>query len=231
MRRKRRLIAIATMPAKGWTREDPAAGGGASGGGAPSTTDSGDSGDTNPEGEQKPAEGKAPTITGDFDPERAARALKAAREGEAKAKASAQAERDRVTAILKAAGLTPDGKEDPEAKLKALADDNAKLRDTAAAYELEKAVRGAAGKHGGDFDALNDSRDFATKLGALDPSAADYADKVSDLVKAAVKDQPQRYAAQKPAPNGRGRGTDHTGGGGTGRPQGLGAAIAARMTT
>ncbi len=225
-RRHRHLIAIATMPLKGWTREDPATGTGASGGGAPSTTDTTSTDDSATGEDSTPAEGKAPKITGEFDPDRAARSLAAARAAEDKAKNALKAEKDRVAAILKAAGLTADGKEDPEAKLKELADRTAAAEAKAAQLTTREAVRTAASKHAADAELLLDSNAFAGKLAKLDHTADDYSDKVADLVKAEVKANP-RYGAVKAATGGRG--VDHSGGTGT-RPQGLGAAIAARMS-
>ncbi len=226
--RTNRIFLTASMPRKGWRREDPAQSGGASGGGAPST-DGGEGGNADPDTSSQdgtPAEGKAPKITGEFDPDRAARSLAAARAAEDKAKNALKAEKDRVAAILKAAGLTADGKEDPEAKLKELADRTAAAEAKAAQLTTREAVRTAAGKHAADAELLLDSNAFAGKLAKLDHTADDYSDKVADLVKAEVKANP-RYAAVKPAAGGRG--VDHTGGAGT-RPQGLGAAIAARMS-
>lgn len=212
-------------PRKGWRREAPGENGGAPNG---TTTapegGSNDPGETKPEGEP----GKAPTIDGDFDPDRAKRAIAAARAGEEKARQAAKAEKERVAAILKAAGLTADGKEDPEAKLKELADRATAAEARAAALATRDAVRTAAGKHDADAELLLDSNSFAKKLAGLDTNADDYADKVADLVKAEVKAN-SRYA-KTPPPAG-GRGVDHNGGGGTTRPQGLGAAIAARMNS
>lgn len=229
MRHTNRLIHLATMPFKGWRREDPATGEGGSGGG-PGDQNS-DTSTTEGNDNTPPAEGKAPKITGDFDPERAQRAIAAARASEEKAKKAAAAEKERVAAILKAAGLGEDGKEDPETKLKELADRATAAEARAAALATRDAVRTAASKHAGDADALLDSNAFSKKLADLDPTADDYGDKVADLVKAEVKANPARYATVKPVAGGRGRGVDHTGGTSTGRPQGLGAAIAAKMNT
>ncbi|MBN1174557.1 MAG: hypothetical protein JXA67_20480, partial [Micromonosporaceae bacterium] len=137
----------------------------------------------------------------------------------------------RTDAILKAAGLTPDGKTDPAEQLKAALAE----RDTAAAAARQTAVEltvyRTAGKAGADPDALLDSRTFLTAVAELDPAGADFADKVTDAIKTAVKTNPKLAAATAPAGQGPAKqGADITGGGSTKqRPAGLGAAIAARM--
>lgn len=171
-------------------------------------------------------EGKAPTFDGDFDPERAKRALAAARAGEEKSKQTVQALKAERQALLKALGLGEDGKEDPEAKLKELAEAKAAAEARATEYAIRDAVRTAAPDKTVS-DLLLDSTSFSKKLAKLDAAADDFGDKVAALVKAEVKDNP-RYQTK---PVIAGRGTDHTGGGGTTRPQGLGAAIAARMNS
>ena len=172
---------------------------------------------------------KTPKIDGDFDPERAKRSLAAAREAEKKAKADKKAADERVAAVLKAAGLTPDGKEDPAEQLKAAAakadQATAKARDTA----VELAVYKSAGKAGADPDALLDSRGFLSQVADLDPEAADFRDKVTTAIKAAVKANP-KLAAEAPKGTGR-QGADHSGNGGgqAGKPKNLTEAIAARL--
>jgi hypothetical protein len=172
---------------------------------------------------------KKPDIKGEFDPERHARSLAAAREGEKKAKAEAKAEKERVAAILKAAGLTPDGKTDPAEQLKAAAAERdkatAKARDTA----VELAVYKTAGKAGGDPDAVLDSRGFLAQVADLDPDAADFADKVTAAVKAAVKANPKLAAASAGQGPGK-QGADHSGGGGQKtKPKTLTDAITAKL--
>jgi hypothetical protein len=221
-------------PRKGPRREAP----GENGSGGANGNDGGEGGNADPtttdtDGKSTDT-GKAPEITGDFDPERAAKALAAARDDAKKAK-------DDRTAILKALGvdnpreflktlrMAAESKENPEARLKELADENAKLREETTAHRLEKLVAAAAKKHEGDADMLLDSTTFAKKLAKLDPAAEDHADKVAALVQAEIKANP-RFA--KTAPAGiRGRGTDHTGGGGANRPQGLAAAVNNRFNS
>ena len=211
-------------PRKGWRREDPSTGEGRTPG--HDNTGGGDSGKA---GDDDTGDGRAPKIDGEFDAERAQRAIAAAREGEKKATAAAKAERERVAKILAAAGLTADGKEDPAEQLKAAAaerDSNAaKARETA----IELAVFKRAGKAGGDPDALLDSRGFLKAVADLDPDAADFGDKVTAAVKAAVKDNPKLAADTKGAGAGK-QGADHSGAGGkSGKPKNLTEAIAAKL--
>lgn len=155
---------------------------------------------------------RKPDIKGDLDPDRAARAIAAARDGEKKAKEAKKAADDRLAAVLKAAGLTPDGKTDPAEQLKAAAAERdkavARARDTA----VELAVYKSAAKSGADPDAVLDSRGFLSSVAELDPDAADFADKVTAAIKAAVKANPKLSAT---AAQGAGKqGADHNGAGG-----------------
>lgn len=217
-------------PRGGWHRSDPGDGGGdGSAGGGPAAgggnDDAGD--DDDPAGD-----GKKPKFTGDFDPEKAERALASAREAEKKAKAEAKAEKERIAAILAAAGLTPDGKADPEQQLRELTERATAAEKRANALAVKAAVRDAADEHKANAAELLDSQKFLGQLADLDPSDSDYGDKVAKLVAKAVKEHPAKYGTT-PAKGGTGRSgsSDHTGGGnGRQRPAGLGAAIAARMT-
>ncbi|MCZ7376540.1 hypothetical protein [Micromonospora sp. WMMC250] len=155
---------------------------------------------------------KKPNYEGDVDKERHERALAAAREGERKAKEAKKAADDRLAAVLKAAGLTPDGKTDPAEQLKAAAAERdkavARARDTA----VELAVYKSAAKSGADPDAVLDSRGFLSSVAELDPEAADFADKVTAAIKAAVKANPKLSAT---VAQGAGKqGADHNGAGG-----------------
>ncbi|RBQ05159.1 hypothetical protein DQE82_26800 [Micromonospora sp. LHW51205] len=173
---------------------------------------------------------KTPKYDGEVDKARHERALAAARESEKKAKAEAKAERDRVAAILKAAGLTPDGKTDPAEQLKAAAAERdkavARARDTA----IELAVYKRAGKAGADPDAVLDSRGFLSSVAELDPDAADFDDKVTAAIKAAVKTNPKLSAT---AGQGAGKqGADHSGAGSGNKtkPKGLAGAVTAALS-
>lgn len=215
-------------PRGGWHRADPGDGGGdGSAGGGPAGGDANDDDGDN----DKPGDDKKPKLDGDLDPERAARAIAAARAGETKARQAAKEAADRLAAVLKAAGLTPDGKADPENVVQQLTARATAAEQRAAELATRDAIRTAADKHQANAGELLDSRAFAAQLAELDPTAADYADKVGDLVKKAVKDNPAKYGTT-PAKGGPGRSgsSDHTGGNGTRQRPGLGAALAARMT-
>ncbi len=216
--RTRTLAAIVGIrPHNGPARRDGAGDGPGSG----SATGGGGTGDSTTGGEG--SDGKAgsgdgtstgtPNIDGDLDKERAARAIQSAREAEKKAKEAAKAANDRVAQILKAAGLTPDGKEDPAEQLAAskAAAEQATQRARDAAVEL--AVYKAAGKAGADAEALLDSRGFNAAVKDLDPTEADFADKVTAAIKAAVKNNPKLAASTSIVGTGK-QGADHTGGNG-----------------
>lgn len=197
---------------------------GGSGEGEGTGGDGGDQGDG--------GKAKEPNIEGAFDEERAKRTIAAARASEAKAKEAAKAAQDRANAILKAAGLTEDGKADPEAAVtKATQERDAamqKARDNA----VQLTVYRSAGKAGADPDALLDSRGFAQAVKDLDPDAADFGDKVTEAIKAALKANP-KLAAATGTQGGQGparQGADHTGGSGSkSRPTSLGAAVTAAL--
>lgn len=185
-------------------------GGGSGSGDGTSGTDGGEG--QGAEGGQGDGTGKTPVIDGEFDKDRHARALAAAREGEKKAKAETKAERDRVAAILKAAGLTPDGKTDPAEQLKELTARAEAAETKARQSDIRDSVRAASGPAKADAEALLDSSSFMARLADLDTSAKDFADKVAEAVKEHVKANP-RYAA---APAGPGKqGADHSGSGGS----------------
>jgi hypothetical protein len=217
-------INIPRVPRGGWHREDPTDNGE---GGAPGHNNGG--GDTAKAGADGTSE-KTPKIEGEFDKERHERALAAARDGETKAKAAKKAADDRLAAVLKAAGLTTDGKTDPETQLADLRTraENAEQRATQLA--TRDAVRTAAGKHSADAELLLDSNAFLGKLADLDTTANDFGDKVADLVKAAVKEN-ARYASSSSSKGAGKQGTDHSGAGNgkAGKPKNLTEAIAARL--
>lgn len=239
MRVKRSTLLAAIGPAyRGPVRRDDPGGpaGNANNGGA-GGGDNGTGGTGDGDGGKPADDDKTPKIDGDFDPERAARAIAAAREAEKKAKERAQnAEQQRqamLDAVAVALGLKPDPKADPAELVKQAATERDKAVAKAREQAIELAVYKAAGKAGGDPTALLDSRTFLTSLKDLDPDASDFAAKVSDAIKAAVKDNPRLAAPQSSAQGGQGparQGTAHTGGTGTRqRPTSLGAAIAARL--
>lgn len=217
-------IRTVRVPRGGWHREDPSEGEGTT----PGHNNGG--GDTGKAGDDGDGKEKTPKIEGEYDKERAERTLAAARASEQKAKERAKAAEERTAAILKAAGLTPDGKTDPEAQLAELRTRAENAEQRAAQLATREAVRTGAAKHSADADLLLDSNTFLSKLADLDTTASDFGDKVADLIKQAVKDNP-RYASSSP-PKGAGKqGADHggQGGGKTGKPKNLTEAIAARL--
>ncbi|MEU7590684.1 hypothetical protein AB0A95_30885 [Micromonospora sp. NPDC049230] len=171
---------------------------------------------------------KTPKIVGEFDKERHERALAAAREGEKKAKAEKKAADERVAAVLKAAGLTSDGKTDPAEQLKAAAEERDKATQKLRDKSLRLAVRENADKAGVDATAVIDSSSFRDATAELDPDAADYDDQVVAAMKKALKANPRLAAT---AAQGAGKqGADHNGGGSQkSKPKNLTEAIAARL--
>ena len=78
-------------------------------------------------------------------------------------------------------------------------------RDTAIRQsQVELAVLRNAGKHGGNGDALLDSRSFMNKVNGLDPSAGSFADDLAEAIKGAVESNPQ-YKAAAAADSGTGK--------------------------
>jgi hypothetical protein len=71
-------------------------------------------------------------------------------------------------------------------------------REEARQIKVEHAVYKSAGKHGGDPDALLDSRGFAQAIAKLDPASPEFAASVEKAVKEAVEANP-KLAAVKPA--------------------------------
>lgn len=226
--RNRMLLALAG-PHRGPARRDDAGGNGTSTGSGSTEGGSGstDTGSTDQDGDAQGDSTGQPKIDGDLDKDRAARSIAAARDAEKKAKERAKAADDRVAAVLKAAGLTPDGKTDPAEQLtaaKAAADQaTQKLRDKS----LRLSVRENADKAGVDASAVIDSTSFRDATADLDPDAADYDDKVIAAMKKALKANPRLAAG--PAGTVR-QGADHSGsGGGTGRSKSLAEATARRF--
>jgi hypothetical protein len=216
---------IPRVPRGGWHREDPTDNGEGRGPGH----DNG-GGDTGKAGDNDSGEKNGPKIEGEFDKERHERALAAAREGETKAKAAKKAADDRLAAVLKAAGLTPDGKEDPAEQLKAAAAERDKAAEKLRDKSLRLSVRENADKAGVDPAAVIDSTSFRQTVADLDVDAADYDDQVVAAMKKALKANP-RLAADSTPPKGAGKqGADHSGQGGQkAKPKNLTEAIAARL--
>lgn len=152
-------------------------------------------------------------IRGDFKAERAKR--QAAEQEVAAIKAALEADKAERTkqmdALAIALGLKS-GDEPPDpAKL---AGELKAARETATAEisqrdanlrqaQVELAVLRNAGRHGGNGDALLDSRSFMSRVSGLDPAADDFAEQLGDAIKAAVEASPQyKAAAVKPGDKG-----------------------------
>lgn len=167
---------------------------------------------TEPVSEPKPNEpkAKAPKFEGDFDPERAMRAIESLRtevdEQKQKRAEDKQRAADEQTAFMKkvaaAFGLETDEAKPPTPEELAQQLDEARgetkeSRAQARQTQVELAVYKTAGKHGGDPDALLDSRSFANAISKLDPTAADFDERVGKAVKTAV-DTNSKLAAKAP---------------------------------
>lgn len=194
-------------------------GGNTDGGGGAGNTDGG-----------KDAGAKTPKIDGDVDPDRVAKTLAAARDGEKKAKQTAadatKAKDDMANQIAVLLGLKPDPKLDPSEAISQVTKDRDKAVAKARASSIELAVHRNAGKAGGDPDALLDSNTFLKKVAEIDPDAADFKDQVVAAVKEAVKANPKLGATV--VGGGARMGADMSGGGGSNgeRPKSIREAFA-----
>lgn len=106
-----------------------------------------------------------------------------------------------VEAFMRHLGLTPDTDEaeavPPEERL-------AQVSQAYKERTVELAVYRAAGRHGGDPDALLDSRGFLASVLQFDPAAEDFDAQVEQAIAAAVVNNPKLRAVQvaEPAPSG-----------------------------
>lgn len=166
-----------------------------------------------PTGAEPPAEpkGKTPKFEGDFDPAKFERlvenlrgdvaAEKVKREAAEKKAADEQAAFMKKVAV--AFGLDT-GEEKPPTpeqlaqQLEEARGETKASRDQARQTQVELAVYRSAAKHGGDPDALLDSRGFATAIAKLDPTAGTFSADMEKAVKEAVEANP-KLAVQKPA--------------------------------
>ncbi|MFI5852275.1 hypothetical protein ACIA7R_31370 [Micromonospora chalcea] len=202
---------------------------GGSGEGDGGAGDGGTDGDQDGDPAGQDGDGKKAKIEGDFDPDRAARAIAAAREDAKKAKAESKAKDERIAAILKAAGLTPDGKTDPAEQLKAAAAERDKAQQKLRDKSLRLSVREYADKAGVDPTATLDSSAFRESVAELDPDADDYDDQVLAAMKKALKANP-RLAADTGTKGAGKQGADHSGAGGQkSKPKTLEEAITAKL--
>lgn len=154
---------------------------------------------------------KAPKFEGEFDPARFEKLVENLRGDVEKEKAkreaaeqkAAEQQADLMKKVATAFGLDT-GEEKPptpEELAKQLAEERDRTKasdDRARQTQVELAVYKTAGKHGGDPDALLDSRGFAQAIAKLDPSAGDFEEAIGKAVKEAV-DGNAKLAAAKPA--------------------------------
>ncbi|WP_329376050.1 hypothetical protein [Streptomyces sp. NBC_01483] len=166
--------------------------------------------------EPKPADepkGKSPEFKGEFDPAKFQKLVENLR-GDVEAEkqkrtAAEQKAKDEQAAFMKkvAAAFGLDSGEEkpptPEELTAKLAQEQSRTKefeDAARQTQVELAVYKSAGKHGGDPDALLDSRGFAQAIAKLDPASPDFAASVEKTVKTAVEANPKLAAkAAEPA--------------------------------
>lgn len=155
---------------------------------------------------------KAPKFEGDFDPARFEKLVENLRGDVAAEKAKREALEQKakddqdtlMKRVAKAFGLETDEQKPPtpEELAKQLDEARGETKESRAQARqtlVELAVYKTAGTHGGDPDALLDSRSFANAIAKLDPTAADFGEAVGKAVKAAV-DGNKKLAAKAPEP-------------------------------
>ncbi|MFD3638211.1 hypothetical protein [Streptomyces griseus] len=155
---------------------------------------------------------KAPKFEGDFDPARFEKLVENLRGDVAAERAKREALEQKakddqdtlMKRVAKAFGLETDEAKPPTPEELAKQLDEARgetkeSRAQARQTQVELAVYKTAGKHGGDPDALLDSRNFANAISKLDPTAADFDEQVGKAVKTAV-DSNKKLAAKAPEP-------------------------------
>ncbi|MBB5853971.1 hypothetical protein ACFQ05_11740 [Amycolatopsis umgeniensis] len=124
----------------------------------------------------------------------------------AKTKAADEARQQLAQDISKALGLVADDDKADPAKL---AEQVTAEQQRTRAASVELAVFKSAGQLGADPAALVDSRAFVSAVEQLDPTAADFADKVGAAITKAVTDNPKLRAAGQAPPRSSGQ---HAGG-------------------
>jgi hypothetical protein len=155
---------------------------------------------------------KAPKFEGDFDPTRFEKSRREPprRRGEgedtreAAEQKAAEQQADLMKKVAAAFGLDtgeekPPTPEELTAETGSGAGPNQGVRDAARQTQVELAVYKNAGKHGGDPDALLDSRGFANAIAKLDPASDTFNADVEKAVKQAVEANP-KLSAKQPEP-------------------------------
>ncbi|MFJ8929242.1 hypothetical protein ACIRLA_21955 [Streptomyces sp. NPDC102364] len=165
--------------------------------------------------EPKPAaepKGKPPKFEGEFDPAKFEKLVENLRGDVAAEKAKREALEQKakddqdtlVKRVAKAFGLEADEEKPPTPEELAKQLEEAQTRtkasdDRARQTQVELAVYKTAGQHGGDPDALLDSRAFANAISKLNPSDDGFDEAVGKAVKQAV-DGNKKLAAKAPEP-------------------------------
>lgn len=155
---------------------------------------------------------KAPKFDGEFDPARFEKLVEnlrgdVATEKSKREAAEKKAQDDQAAFMKKVAaafGLETDEAKPPtpEELAQQLTEEQNRTKasdDRARQTQVELAVYKTASRHGGDPDALLDSRAFATAIAKLDPAAEGFDAKVAEAVQTAVKANP-KLAAKAPEP-------------------------------
>lgn len=108
-----------------------------------------------------------------------------------------------LDAIAQALGLKKGEAVDPAKQIEQLTSVNAAKDKRIRELEIRDAVRSAAGKNGGDAEALLDSSSFLRGLADLDPADSGFRAALTEAIKTAVKTNPKLAAAEaapKPTP-------------------------------
>lgn len=157
------------------------------GGGDPSGAEApGGGASTTPEGTEDGGKADPPTkvrLDGEFDPDRMARALEAARGDANREKGKRTAAETQLQTIARLLGGEDGEKPDPAklaGQLTAAQDAHRQARTELATYRR-------ATKAGADPDALLDSRAYLTAVAGLDPDSATFLDDVDAAIRSAVK--------------------------------------------
>ncbi|MFF5495760.1 hypothetical protein [Streptomyces aquilus] len=190
-------------------------------------------GGQDPAGQQQVQGAQQQTAAGDITslPEWAQKEISDARKEAGKARtvakqnAAQEARQQLAQDIGKALGLVTDDKPaDPAQLTQQVTDLSGQLR----AARVELAAYRAAGKEGANADRLLNSREFADKLAALDPSDEKFAEQLKQAITDEVATDPDLYRA---APAGPARGGAEFNGppAGDKRPATLTDAIAAKL--
>ncbi|MBL3664524.1 hypothetical protein JL475_00490 [Streptomyces sp. M2CJ-2] len=166
---------------------------------------------TEPKSADEP-KGKTPKFEGEFDPAKFERLVENLRGDVAAEKAKREALEQKakddqdtlMKRVAKAFGLETDEEKPPTPEELAKQLDEARgetkaSREQARQTQVELAVYKTAGRHGGDPDALLDSRSFANAIAKLDPSDAGFDEAVGKAVKTAVESN-KKLAAKVPEP-------------------------------